>query len=94
MNEYQKVSCFICGNTHHFSSSHPPTLIDFLVWFVCLTKMADSDWSDHMSIKLPVKVQLLYISTFLFGLSMYFMILKKIKKIKQQNIKVCSILYH
>ncbi len=43
--------------------------------------MADSDWSDYMSIKLPVKGQLLYISKFLFGLSMYFMIQKnKIKK--------------
>ncbi len=29
-------------NTHHFSSSSPPTLIYSPVWFVCRTKMADS----------------------------------------------------
>ncbi len=48
--------------------------------------MADSDWSDHMSIKLPVKGQLLYISMFLFGLSMYFMILKKNQEKENKNI--------
>ncbi len=52
MNEIRRylVSITESINTHHFSSSSPPTLICSPVWHY--------DWSDRLSIKLPEKGQL------------------------------------
>lgn len=62
MNKHQKVSGFNCGkmSIHNFSSSSPPTLIFSSVLFVCWAKCQIRlyDWSDCLSVKLPVKGQL------------------------------------
>ncbi len=48
-------------NTHNFLSSSPPMLIYSPVWFVCQTKweIRHYDWSDCLSIKLPMQIWLL-----------------------------------